>query len=84
MTMTGMRRLLSRKISIEAMLEFALWMAIPYLVIGIAWTFVNADDVARVESHLETRLPAGSELAAFGATTVLWPLLLFGHEICAP
>src|SRR6476619_3641967 len=84
MTMTGLRRLLSRKISIEAMLEFALWMAIPSLVIGIGWTFVNADDAARVESHLETRLPAGSELAAFGATTALWPLLLFGHEICAP
>ena len=62
MTVTGLRRLLSRKVSIEAMLEFAMWMAIPYLVIGIAWTFFNADDVARVESHLETRLPAGSEL----------------------
>ena len=60
--MTGLRRLLSRKVSIEAMLEFAMWIAIPYLVIGIVWTFFNADDVARIESHLETRIPAGSDL----------------------
>ena len=84
MTVTGLRRLLSRKVSIEAMLEFAMWIAIPYLVVGIIWTFLNADDVARVESHLETRIPAGSDLGAFAATTALWPFLLIGHEICAP
>jgi hypothetical protein len=78
------RRLLSRKVSIEAMIELAMWIAIPYIVIGIAWTFVNADDVARVQTHLETRLPAGSDVAAFGTTTALWPFLLFGHEVCAP
>jgi hypothetical protein len=83
-TVTGLRRLLSRKVSIEAMLEIAMWIAIPYLVVGIVWTFFNADDVARVESRLQTRLPAGSDVAAFGATSVLWPFLLPGHEPCAP
>ncbi|HKV19601.1 MAG TPA: hypothetical protein VJR50_11250 [Mycobacterium sp.] len=66
------------------MLEFAMWMAIPYLVIGIVWTFFNADDVARIENRLQTSLPAGADLGAFGATTALWPFLLLGHEICAP
>lgn len=84
MTVAALRRLLSRKVSIEAMLEFAMWMAIPYLVVGIVWTFLNADDVARIEDRLHTRVPAGAELAAFGATTALWPFLLFGHEVCAP
>ena len=81
---TGLRRLLSRKVSIEAMLEIAMWIAIPYLVVGIVWTFFNADDVARIETRLQTRMPAGSDLAAFGATSVLWPFLLSGHELCAP
>lgn len=81
---TGLRSLLSRKVSISAMIEFAMWISIPYLVIGIMWTFFNADDVARIETHVETRLPAGSNLAAFAATTALWPFLLFGHEVCAP
>ena len=70
--------------SIEAMLETAMWIAIPYLLVGIVWTFFNADDVARIETQLETRIPAGADLAAFGATTAAWPFLLFGHEICAP
>ena len=64
------------------MIEIAMWLAIPYLLIGIVWTFFNADDVARIESQLETRIPAGSDLAAFGATTALWPLLLFVDEVC--
>jgi hypothetical protein len=83
-TVSALRRLLSRKVSIAAMLEFAMWMAIPYLVIGIVWTFFNADDVARIENRLQTSLPAGADLGAFGATTALWPFLLLGHEICAP
>jgi hypothetical protein len=83
-TVAALRRLLSRKVSIEAMLEFAMWIAIPYLIVGIVWTFLNADDVARIEDRLHTRVPAGAELAAFGATTALWPFLLFGHEVCAP
>ncbi len=75
--------MLSRKVSVEAMIEAAMWIAIPYLLVGIVWTFLNADDVARIESQLETRIPAGSDLVAFGTTTALWPFLLFGDEICA-
>jgi hypothetical protein len=82
--LTRLRRLLSRKVSIEAMIEAAMWVAIPYLLVGIAWTFLHADDVARIQDQLTTRIPAGAELAAFGATTALWPFLLFGDEICAP
>ena len=82
--MTALRRLVSRKVSIAAMIEFAMWIAIPYIVIGIAWTFFNADDVARVQDRLQTRMPAGSDVAAFGASTALWPFLLLGHEVCAP
>ncbi|WP_156662909.1 hypothetical protein [Mycobacterium sp. 1274761.0] len=82
--MTRLRWLLSRKVSIAAMLEFAMWIAIPYLAIGIAWTFFNADDVSRIGTQWETKLPAGSELVAFGASSAAWPFLLFGHEICAP
>ncbi|WP_163701382.1 hypothetical protein [Mycolicibacterium agri] len=80
--LTGLRRMLSRKVSVEAIIETAMWLSIPYLLIGIVFTFVNVDDVARIETAWETRLPAGADLAAFGATTVLWPFLLLGHEIC--
>jgi hypothetical protein len=79
----GLRRLLSRKVSIAAMLEFVMWLAIPYLIAGVVWTFFDADDVARIESRLQTSVPAGAELAAFGATIALWPFLLVGHQACA-
>ena len=65
------------------MIEIAMWLAIPYLLVGIVWTFFNADDVAGIQTQLETRMPAGSDLAAFGTTTALWPLLLVGEEVCA-
>jgi hypothetical protein len=82
--LTRLRWLLSRKVSVEAMIEAAMWVAIPYLIVGIVWTFLHADDVARIEGRLDTRVPAGAELVAFGTTTALWPFLLFGPEICSP
>jgi hypothetical protein len=82
--LTRFRWLLSRKVSIAAMIEAAMWIAIPYLVIGIVFTFLHADDVARIETEMQTRIPAGAELVGFGATAAAWPFLLFGHEICAP
>lgn len=77
-----LRRLLSRKVSIEAMLEFGMWLAIPYVVIGIVWSFMHADYVGQLESELITRLPAGANLLAFGLTTALWPLLLIAPAVC--
>ncbi len=77
-----LRRLLSRRVSIEAMLEFGMWLAIPYLLIGIGWSFMHADYVGRLEIELITRLPAGANLVAFGLTTALWPLLLIAPTVC--
>jgi hypothetical protein len=77
-----LRRALSRKVSIEAMIEVAMWLAIPYLIVGIVWSFATADDVQRIETELQTRLPAGAELVAFGVTTALWPVLMIAPEVC--
>lgn len=74
--MTGLRRLLSRKVTVEAMLEFWMWLAIPYIVAGIVYSFVNADAVGQLETRLQASFPAGADLIAFGTTTALWPILL--------
>ena len=52
-----LRRLLSRRVSVEAMLEFAMWMAIPYLLIGLVWAFFDAEQVQLLETALQSRLP---------------------------
>ena len=77
-----MRRLLGRQVSVGGLAEFLLWLAIPYLVIGLAWTFFHPQQVQLIEAELLTALPAGANLVAFGEVTLLWPLLLAGGDVC--
>ena len=78
-----LRRVLNFKVSIEAMIEVAMWLAIPYLTVGVGLTFFHPDLVRQIGSQLQKSLPAGADLLAFGLTTVLWPVLLFTSDICA-
>jgi hypothetical protein len=78
-----LRRVLSRRVSVEAMIEFALWMAVPYIVIGLVFAFFGAEQVQLIETRLQTRLPAGSEIAAYLLTALLWPFQLLGLGVCA-
>jgi uncharacterized membrane protein (DUF441 family) len=77
-----LRRVLSRRVSVEAMIEFAMWAAIPYILIGLVFAFLGAEKVQLIETQLQTRLPAGSEIAAFLLTALLWPAQLFGVDVC--
>ena len=77
-----LRRLLSRRVSVEAMLEFAMWLAVPYLVIGLVWAFFDAEQVQTVDAALRTRVPAGSDIGAFVLTALNWPARLFGIDLC--
>lgn len=78
----ALRRVLSAEVSIADLIEVAMWLAVPYLVIGVGFTFLNPDYVQFFESRLTTRLPAGADLVAFGQTTLLWPVLLIADYIC--
>ena len=64
------------------MIEFALWMAIPYIVIGLVFAFFGAERVQLIETQLQTRLPAGADVAAYGLTALIWPATLFGVDVC--
>jgi len=77
-----LRRVLSRRVSVEAMIEFALWMAIPYIVIGLVVAFFGAEHVHLIETQLQTRLPAGSDVAAYVLMVLLWPATLGGVDVC--
>ncbi|HZQ31979.1 MAG TPA: hypothetical protein VFB19_09605 [Mycobacterium sp.] len=81
--MRVLRRVLSYPVSVEAMIEILIWLAIPYLAIGLGWAFFHAEQVRVIETQLQTRIPAGSDLVGFGLTAVLWPLMLFGGQVCA-
>jgi hypothetical protein len=77
-----LRRVLSRRVSVEAMIEFAMWMAVPYVVVGLVFAFFGAEQVALIETQLQTRLPAGADIAAYGLTALFWPAGLFGVDLC--
>jgi len=71
--MTGF---LSRPVKVEAMIETLMWLAVPYIVIGLVFTIAHPDDVRALEKQVQTQLPAGADVAPFGATTLLWPMML--------
>ena len=71
-----MSRLLSRPVKVEAMIEMLMWLAVPYIVVGLVFTIGHPDDVRVLEKQVQTRLPAGADVASFGAATLLWPMML--------
>ena len=80
--MTALRRLLGHRVSVAALLETGLWLAIPYLLIGLVLTFLDPVPMQAMQSQLEFYLPAGANLVAFGQSTLLWPVLLLVPFIC--
>jgi hypothetical protein len=67
---------LARPVTVEAMIEILMWLAVPYIVIGLVFTIAHPDDVRALEKQVQTQLPAGADVASFGATTLLWPMML--------
>ncbi|NOR03916.1 hypothetical protein HGK72_28100 [Mycolicibacterium fortuitum] len=80
--MNRVQRILGHKLSVEQVLETLMWLALPYLVIGLVWTFFHPEQVQVIEASLLTKLPAGADLVAFGQVTLLWPVLLLGADVC--
>lgn len=80
--MTLLRRVLNYRVSVEAVLEAALWAALPYVVIGLAWAFFHPELVAHLESQLHRLFPAGSDILAMGVVAGLWPILVLAPNVC--
>lgn len=80
--MTVLRRVLGYEVSVEALIELAMWLSIPYLIVGVAWTFFHPEHMQLFETALQTRLPAGADLAGFGISILLWPMLMFAPGLC--
>ncbi|GAT06595.1 hypothetical protein [Mycolicibacterium fortuitum] len=80
--MNRVQRILGHKLSVEQVLETLMWLALPYLVIGLVWTFFHPEQVQVIEASLLTKFPAGADLVAFGQVTLLWPVPLLGADVC--
>jgi len=71
--MALLRRALNYQLSIETLIEVALWLALLYLVVGLVWAFVHPEPVHQIQIQLEKVLPAGADVAAFGEAAALGP-----------
>jgi hypothetical protein len=80
--MNLLRRVLQFKVSVAALIEVALWLAVPYLAIGFVWAMVHAEQTQRIQDRLENVLPADTDLAAFGLTAALWPASIQIADAC--
>ena len=77
-TLAWLRRVLERRVSIGALTEVAVWLAVGYLAIGLSWSLFHPDGVQRIQEQLERQLHlpavADYQLAALGEASVLWPV----------
>lgn len=77
-----LRRVLQHRVSIGALLELAVWLAIPYLCIGFVWTLFHTEQTQRIQARIEKVMPVAADAAAFGLTTLLWPASIQIAQAC--
>jgi hypothetical protein len=77
-----LRRVLQYEASVGALIEVALWLAIPYLSIGFVWA-VNAHRGDAADSDATGNVfPTASDVAAFGLTAASWPASIHIANAC--
>lgn len=76
---------LARPVRVDAVLEALVWLAVPYLLIGLVLTFSRPESLDRVHTALAVQSPqnSGFDLVEFGLATALWPALLVHPGSCA-
>lgn len=80
--MTSLQRVLNHQVSIGALIEVALWRAIPYLCIGFVWSSLHGEQVQQIQTRLEKLSPTGADHLAFGFATALWPASMQIADAC--
>jgi hypothetical protein len=78
----GIRRGLAHPVSVQALIEFAMWITVPYLMFGFAWAVIHPDNVQALQTQWTNVVPAGADLAAFGEAAALWPAILLLPTTC--
>jgi len=79
-----LRRILQYQVSVGALIEVGLWLAIPYLVTGFVWAVFHPEQTERIQARIETVSPVAADVAAFGLTTALWPASIQIADACPP
>jgi hypothetical protein len=81
--MESLRRFLQRGVTVGTVLEAALWLSLPYVMIGGVWAAAHAERLHDLEAEWNKVLPAGGDFAALGEVIGLWPVVLLLPTTCA-
>lgn len=77
-----LRRVLNHRVTVLGAVETLLWLAVPYVVVGLVVTFFHMEYVDMLAKQFAHRIPAGADLFAFVQITVMWPGLLLTDNLC--
>ncbi|CDO86744.1 hypothetical protein AWC29_16970 [Mycobacterium triplex] len=80
--MARIRRGLAHPVSVQALVELALWLALPYLLMGFFWATIHPDRVHELQAEWAKVTPISPDLVAFGEAAALWPALLLLPTTC--
>ncbi|MGA7050389.1 MAG: hypothetical protein WBZ37_03810 [Mycobacterium sp.] len=80
--MAPLRRVLAYQVSVEALIELAMWLAIPYLTFGLLWALIHPEQTQELQTRLEKVLPAGADVGGFGLMMALWPASIQIADAC--
>lgn len=80
--MALLQRVLKYQVTIGALIEAALWLAIPYLAIGFTWSSLHPDQVQQIQVRVEKVSPLGADVTALGLATALWPASIQIADAC--
>lgn len=69
----ALRRVLSYRVSIGALIVVALVLGTPYLVVGVIWSSIHTDHLARMDGI--------DMVVSFLGAIVSWPVLLVA-DVC--
>ena len=75
--LAAVRRLVNYPVTIGALLELALFSAIPYLIIGAIVCISHGEGMQQMQVERGT-----DAVVTWVASIIAWPLLLFSHS-CA-
>ena len=75
-------RILTRRVSVGALIEGSFRLVLLYFVIGTAWLATHFDTVAEFQAQWTDFIPQFGELSGFIVATVVWPVLLLLPTNC--
>jgi hypothetical protein len=75
--MSMLRRLLNREVTVGGVMELALILALPYLLIGVVVVAVRAEGLSQMQTLYESR----DQVLSFGVLVAGWPGVIFA-DVC--